>query len=693
VTSFFRDKDAFAALTKKALAPMLEGKKPEAVIRIWVPGCATGEEAYSIAMILLETMETLGKGNSVQVFGTDIDSAAVEYARAAEYPDSIAADVSQERLKRFFVKGKNTYRIKKHVRDMIVFAVQDLIKDPPFSRVDLVSCRNVLIYMDQVLQKKILPMFHYTLTEGASLFLGTSESIGEFADLFAPVDTKWKVFRRKGGTVDRDAGYPVMPFYTNLEPTRAEAGRTPAGADIRHLAEKVILTEYAPPCVLVNKKHEILYFYGRTDLYLSLPTGEPTYNVLRMAREELRYKLSTSLHRAEKEKRTVVSEGLKMRHDGGLTTFDLVVRPLAEPKSLQGLTMVVFEARPAPERPSGKAAGKKKARTAAGEDPRIAALEQELKSAREYLQTTIEELETSNEELQSTNEELQSSNEELQSSNEELETSKEEMQSTNEELETVNAELQSKVDELSRANDDLDNLLSSTNLATIFLDTELRIKRFTPAATGIFNLIKTDVNRPISDITAKLVDENLRKDAGEVLGTLGHKEAEVQTTDGSWFTMRILPYRTLENMIDGVVITFAGISELKRARTSAEEARTYAEGIVDTVREPLLILDGDLRVVSANRSFFKTFRVAQEETEGSLVYELGNHQWDIPKLRELLETILPRSSEFNDFTVEHDFPTIGRKKMLLNARRIYEEEKKTLLILLAIEDVTERSDT
>jgi two-component system CheB/CheR fusion protein len=395
----------------------------------------------------------------------------------------------------------------------------------------------------------------------------------------------------------------------------------------------------------------------------------------------------------EKEKRTVVSEGMQIRHDGWLTTFDLVVRPLAEPKSLQGLTMVVFEARPAGERPSGKAAGKKKARAATGEDSRIAALEQELKSTKEYLQTTVEELETSNEELKSTNEELQSTNEELQSSNEELETSKEEMQSTNEELETVNTELQSKVDELSRANDDLDNLLSSTKIATIFLDTDLRIKRFTPAVTGIFNLIKTDLNRPISDITAKLVDENLRKDAGEVLGTLGHKEAEVQTTDGSWFAMRILPYRTLENMIDGVVITFAEISELKRARTSAEEARTYAEGVVNTVREPLLILDGDLRVVSANSSFLKTFRVRREETAGSLVFELGNHQWDIPKLRELLETILPRSSEFNDFTVEHDFPTIGRKKMLLNARRIYQEGKKTLLILLAIEDITERSDT
>jgi two-component system CheB/CheR fusion protein len=384
-----------------------------------------------------------------------------------------------------------------------------------------------------------------------------------------------------------------------------------------------------------------------------------------MAREELRYKLSTSLHRAEKEKRTVVSEGMKIRHDGGLTTFDLVVRPLAEPKSLLGLTMVVFEARPAGERPSGKAAGKKKARAATGEDSRIAALEQELKSTKEYLQTTVEELETSNEELKS----------------------------TNEELETVNTELQSKVDELSRANDDLDNLLSSTKIATIFLDTDLRIKRFTPAVTGIFNLIKTDLNRPISDITAKLVDENLRKDAGEVLGTLGHKEAEVQTTDGSWFAMRILPYRTLENMIDGVVITFAEISELKRAKTAADEARTYAEGVVNTVREPLLILDGDLRVVSANSSFLKTFRVRREETAGSLVFELGNHQWDIPKLRELLETILPRSSEFNDFTVEHDFPTIGRKKMLLNARRIYQEGKKTLLILLAIEDITERSHT
>jgi len=608
----------------------------------------------------------------------------VEFARAGVYPESIAADVSAKRLNRFFTKINSSYAVKKQVRETVVFAEQNLIKDPPFSKLDFLSCRNVLIYMDAVLQRQVLPLFHYVLNHDGVLFLGTSESIGEYADYFLPVSTKWKVFRRKGIPAEKVA-HPALPFYDKTAGLqRVEKGRISTDANIRHLAESLILQDYAPACVLLNNKHEIIYFHGKTDMFLSTPTGEPSFDILKMAREDLRYHLSTLIHKAGKEKKTVSIKAVEFKHGNQIRSVDVIIRPLIDKVFMPGLMMVIFDDRIQKQEPSGKI---KKKEAALRKDPRISSLEQELESTREYLQTTIEELETSNEELKSTNEELQSTNEELQSTNEEMETSKEELQSTNEELETVNSELQSKLNELSRANNDLNNLLASTEIGTIFLDTELNISRFTPFMTRVFNLIQSDIGRPISDITSKVSYKDIMQDSRKVLDTLAAREQEIQTLEGEWLNMRIMPYRTVDNVIDGVVITFVDITEARRIKDEIRKAKQFAESIVDSIREPLLVLDSRLRVVSASRSFYRTFKVLPEDTEHRYVYELGQREWNIPALRKLMEEILSEKKAFQDYIIEHDFPSIGKKKMILNAAKLFKEEE---MILLVFEDITGR---
>ena len=562
VTNFFRDSEAFEVLKSMVIPELLKNGKLENPLRIWVAGCATGEEAFSIAIILAEVMDKLRKHFNIQIFASDIDNEALDVARMAVYPDSIAADVSAERLKRFFTKEDSTYRIKKQIRDMIVFANQNLIKDPPFSRLDMVCCRNLMIYMEPVLQKKILPLFHYTLNPQGILFLGTSESIGEFSHLFSAIDHKWKIFKHKEYAVDNVGDYPRTPFYDVLPTLQGlEEKRVPTVADIHNLAERVILDNYAPPCVLINAKYEILHFIGQTDNYLAPPTGRASFNILNMAREGLKYKLSTALHNAAKQNSTVFSTGIKIKRNNHFRRIDLVVRPLTETGFTKGYMLVMFEDKTLPDPVQEKKIVAKQI-----VDPYLLSLEKELESTKEYLQATNEELETSNEELKSTNEELQSVNEELQSTNEELETSKEELQSTNEELVTVNAELQKKVDELSTANNDINNLLASTDIGTIFLDTNLCIKRFTPPINKLFNLIQTDIDRPIGDITSNIELYDLVDRAQKVLDTLVRQEWELQDKNGNWYSMRIMPYRTVDNVIDGVVVTFVDINKLKQIR-------------------------------------------------------------------------------------------------------------------------------
>jgi two-component system CheB/CheR fusion protein len=696
VTNFFRDPEGFESLKQKALPQLLKDKPNGYSVRAWVPGCSSGEEAYSVAILLRECMAELKRTFNVQIFGTDLDTDAINAARLGIYPNSISVDVSPDRLKRFFRKENNAYRIKKEIREMLVFAPQDIVKDPPFTKLDLLCCRNLLIYLNSELQKKLLPIFHYSLRPDGILFLGSSETTGGFVDLFAVIDKRWKIYKRKESASATRAivEFPV-PRGPDRDPEMQVAERatgTIREVNLSKLIEKTLLENFAPPCVITNEKGDIFYIHGRTGKYLEPAPGKARWNILEMAREGLKLRLPSAMRKAKSQKKAVTYESLQVKGNGSVQCINLTVKLMGDQEALEGLMMVVFEdmapAREAKPAKTKRSQGKKA-------DERIGALEEELQYTKENLQSTIEELETSNEELKSTNEELQSTNEELQSANEELETSKEELQSLNEELVTVNTELEGKIDELSVTNNDMKNLLDSIAIPTLFLDNDLCVKRFTKDAGEVINLIHTDIGRPISHIVSKLKYNELVKDARGVLKNLAYREQEVESKDGRWYLMRIMPYRTVDNVIDGVVITFSDIHEQKmatesiqRLSQSLEEARDYADSIINTVREPLVVLDGDLRVISANRSFYDSFRVKPKETRGELLYDLGNRQWDIPRLRELLGVMIPKDSVFEDFEVEHEFPGIGFKKMLLNARKFIHKGVGKELILLAIEDVT-----
>lgn len=685
VTSFFRDPGVFEVLAEKVIPDILAHNDESRPIRVWVPGCGTGEEAVSLAMLFVEGAERLKKHLNLQIFATDIDPEAVQRARAAEYSEAIGAEVSPERLKRFFTKKDHSYKLKSEIRDMIIFAVQDIVTDPPFAGLDLVSCRNLLIYLDTALQGKVLSLFHYTLNPNGYMLLGTSESIGEYSDLFAPVDVKSKIFRAKKVLFQRAVINLPIGDVAGSGP-KYHGGDLHKVMDVRGIVEKALLNEYAPACVLIDENYDILYFQGQTDRYLSPPQGAPTFNLLKIVSASLRQRLSAALHKAFQQGGSTTFHGVRIKEHEGSGTVEVAIRPLQKSPDGPKLAMIVFE-----DKPSPAAARKEKKRSEANaptDDPRITLLEQELRDTRENLQATIEQLEGANEELKSMNEELQSTNEELQSMNEEMMTAKEEQQSANEELTTVNAELESRVNELTEVNDDISNLFASTDIGTIFMDSRLLIRRFTPSMTRFFNLIPADVGRSIMDIRSKVAYDDLHKDAQAVLATLQSRGRELQAEDGKWFSMHILPYRTRANRIDGVVATFVDITERKMAEQRMSEARLFAESIIDTVRESLLVLDSDLRVISANRSFYRRFQTTREETENKSIYDLGNGRWNIPRLRELLEKIVDENTSFEDFEVEQDFPSIGLVKLLLNARRLPGGDQQPERVLLAIEDVT-----
>ncbi len=589
VTNFFRDPKAFESI-REPIAKLFAGKPSGGTVRAWVPACSTGEEAYSLAIMLHEHANSLKQSFQVQVFATDIDPDAVEKARTGVYPESIAADVSQERLKQFFTQESSSYRIRKTIRDLVVFAKQDIIKDPPFSKVDLISCRNLLIYMEPELQKKILPMFYYALNQEGYLFLGGSETVGEYIDLFSTEDKKWKIYRRRSDAPARAAPYtPALIKETRLLQAVHPVDRG-TGADIRELAERALLDEYTPACAFINADYEVLYVHGHTARYLELAPGEASLNILRMAREELKPALIAAVRKAVAQKEAVRNKGVQVKVDGDTHVVDLVVQPVKKPESAKGLLMVIFEEATAESRQS---AGSEQG-TVTDKDQRIADLEHELGTTKEYVQAATEELETSNEELKSTNEEMQSSNEELQSTNEELETSKEELQSVNEELVTVNTELQNKIEELSLLNNDMNNLLASTGIGTIFVDHMLVLQRFTPSAAKVINLIPTDVGRPVSHIVPRfLTYDTMAQDIKTVLDTLVPREEEVQTREGQWFLMRIQPYRTAENVIEGAVLTFVDITGQKAVRQALQEKEVQLRLLVENMGDMISSMTPD----------------------------------------------------------------------------------------------------
>jgi two-component system CheB/CheR fusion protein len=632
VTKFFRDPEVFKALEEKIIPKLFIDKAADAVIRVWSPGCSTGEEAYSLAILLQEHLEALKQRFQVQIFATDIDSQSIATARTGVYPASIATDISPERLARFFSADPDgsSYRIHKGIRDMLVFSEQDIIKDPPFSKLDLISCRNLLIYMDGDLQKKLVPLFHYALKPGGFLFLGTSESVGDFGSLFAVLDRKSKLYHRKsdfhGG--QRAALGRFLPPMMALDPEVSQAqGETTTAKKLplRELTEQALLQQVAPVGALVNGKGDVFYLHGRTGLYLEPAPGEPgVNNILKMAREGLRHELTTALHKAAGTKDFVRCPGLRVKSNGDFTTVNLTIGPVATGRSATTkeppLYLVILEQVRSVDPEQMRQAAPHI--TAGADSPvsdidaDIAALKQELRAKEEYLQTSNEELETSNEELKSSNEEMQSVNEELQSTNEELETSKEELQSVNEELATVNSELQTKVADLSRANNDMNNLLAGTGIATVFVDHGLRILRFTPAASVFINLILSDVGRPVGHIVSNLVGySSLVADTQAVLNTLIPKEVSVQTTAGQWYKMNIQPYRTLENVIEGAVITFVDISETKRAKEALRKANELLlQALV--ARDPnvaITVQDLDGRILAWNPAAVRMYGWSEAE--------------------------------------------------------------------------------
>ena len=562
VTQFFRDPEAFEALRHRILPKYLEDKPSGYPLRIWVPGCGSGEEAYSLAIVLTECLEELKREMKIQIFGTDINGEAIVFARGGVYSGNIAGDVSADRLRRFFAKDNGNYRIKKEIREMVIFADQDLAKDPPFTKLDLLSCRNLLIYLEPDLQNRLLPVFHYSLKPEGILFLGTSETIGKFPDLFEVVDKRWKVFRSKKTIPSiQEELWTSLPWaQPHIGRGETEETRKPKAVDIAALAQKTLMDKFAPPSALVNDKGDILYIHGQTGKYLEPAQGHASFNILDMAREGVRYELRSGIHFAVTKMKERRYQALQVKTNGEYQPVNLTVRPIGSPNGeVLGIVLVSFE----DVIPTDQGPGIKKKKPAGEQTKRIEEMEQEIRYTHETLQATIEELQAANEELKSTNEELQSTNEEFQSTNEELETSREELQSVNEELVTLNSELQAKIDQLSQTETDMKILLENTHIGIIFLDNRLCIKRFTSEATKVFNLIPGDVGRPLHDIRYNFEYEDVEREARLVLDDLQAKEMEIPSRDGRWYLMRIIPYRAAENIIDGVVLTFTDTTQLR----------------------------------------------------------------------------------------------------------------------------------
>lgn len=683
VTNFFRDPEAFEVLEKLILPKLCKDKPDDYVFRVWVPACASGEEAYSIAILLCELMNKTKQQFQVQIYSTDLDDDAIATARAAIYPASISLDVSPERLHNFFQKHEAGYRIKKEVREMVVFAIQDVIKDPPFTRMDLISCRNLMIYMETALQSRLIPMFHYALKSEGVLFLSPSESIGNHTELFSPIDRKWKFYHainRKTST-HHMINSPFMWADKNHHQAPEQVMAKTKEIDFAELSRKLLIKYFAPASIITNVKGDIVYVHGETGKYLRPAPGHASLNIIEMARDGLEVELRNGIHAMAKGT-AIYKTQIQYKFNDEPATVSLCVRQLPVVDSNDGLLLVSFE-------DVAVIASKSKRKPAAkpADIARIEDLEHELSYTKENLYATIEEQQAANEEFKSTNEELQSTNEELQSVNEELETSKEELQSVNEELITVNSELQAKIEHLASAQNDIKNLHDNINIATIFLDTSMLIRRFTRDASKIYRLVASDVGRLLADIKCDLVDEDILAQAESVLETLIPVEREVCSNKGDWYLLRIQPYRTLDNVIDGVVMTFTDITSRINTEELVKEARELAESIVNTIREPILVLNSKLKVISTNKAFCDLFHVTIKDTVGHKVYELGNHQWDIPALRKLLETILPQEQVLNDYLVEHNFPGIGRRKILLNGRCIVNKSGEPSLILLAMIEV------
>ncbi|MBF0367802.1 MAG: PAS domain-containing protein [Oligoflexia bacterium] len=668
VSSFFRDPTVWSYLKSNVIPDLILKCQPGQVLRAWIPGCSTGEEAYSLAIIFKEVLERSksNSGVSLQIFATDIDSVAIEEARRGIFKNNVVAEVTSERLARFFIKTEEGYRANADIREMIIFASHNIIMDPPFTKLDILSCRNLLIYLENELQKKLLSLFHYSLNPGGLLTLGSAETIGHQTDLFLPVEVKFRIYKRSEtfagqGLID----FPSSFSYTKLDRSCFATTPTKTVENIQMLADQLILQQYAPASVLANDKGDILYINGRTGKYLEPATGKVNWNILVMVRDELRAEFPAGFRKAIRQKEAVVLHKFRDEDGGKKQAVDVTIQSIERPDALKGLVLITFSDAATPiiaERPPllNRSLGKKHAKSlpSSNSSNYEHELERELQRSRQELQSTIEEMQTSQEELKSTNEELQSTNEELQSTNEELTTSKEEMQSLNEELQTVNLELQNKVDDYSRINNDMKNLLNSFDVATLFLDKQLNIRRYTNQATRIFKMITSDVGRPFTDLVTDLDCPNLAEYAQDVLHTLVFQEREVSTRDGRSFNMRIMPYRTLDDHIDGVVITFVDIS--KSARSEVESKRN--QGLMESLFESLFDKMDWVNVFAVSTTYqYLYFNRAHKSTMKSLYscdIELGMNFLDCissEKQKDTIKVNLERAFDGEYFIAKEEF--------------------------------------
>jgi two-component system CheB/CheR fusion protein len=686
VTEFFRDPGTFELLSTTVFPVILKDHKPDNPIRIWVPGCSTGEEVYSIGICLSEYLEQINGNFPVQLFGTDISDRAIAAARTGKYGDAITAVVSPERLKRFFIKQEQGgYQIARSIRDCCIFSRHDLTRDVPLSKMDLISCRNLLIYLGSILQRRAIATFSYALQPAGCLILGHSESLGSLADHFIPLDREHKIFKRNLSVQQPRLEFEPGRIHSSIAPPPPQLKGEDATAALDREADRLLAEDYAPGSLLVDAKHEVVKFRGNVAAYLATPSGDASLDLFRLVREDLAATVQTAFSEAATRNATVRKEHVRIRRNDnpeqdGKDEINVVVRPLTKPGTERHF-LVLFEEQ---LQQDGRELGQKRTASSFGAPERD--LAEELATTRTYLQSLIEELRTANEEAQSSNEELQSTNEELQ-------TAKEELQSTNEELTTTNDEMKSRNNELSQVNNDLLNLLGSLQVPIVMLSKELRIRRFTPLAEKTLNLIPTDVGRPISDLKPRINVPDLEQLLAKVVYSLTALEQEVQDREGHWYSMRINPYRVGDNQVEGAVLQLLDIDQLKRTVEAAEHARNYSETIFGTVREPLVVLDGEFRVQTANQSFFETFGGSSQEIVNRGFFELHDRRWDSPKIHELLDGLVAADDSNvlppQDIEIEQDIKGAGRRTFQLNARFL-KKGRCEGQILLALADVTDR---
>ncbi len=680
VTSFFRDREPFEVLKSQILPAILQGKRPGAPIRIWVPACSTGEEAYSVAITLIEALDDRTHDYRIQIFATDLDHESIEHARRGTYPESISLDVSPERLQRFFVRKEDGYRIGRRVRDMVVFSVQNMVKDAPFSRLDLVTCRNLLIYLQPVLQKRVLVILHYALNPAGYLMLGTSETVGDSSELFSVVDRSNKIYMSKALT---PVGFVDLKFGSNAPEKppviQPGAGFRPA-ASVGAIADRKILEMFGPPGVVVNEELEILHFRGRTGAYLDPAPGAASLNILRLARTDIQPDLRRVLRDALSQNAPVEAE-CKINEAGKQRAFRLQVVPISEPETQARCLLVLFH-EPASEEP--RPPPPQDLDPSSPLNNRIQELERELLVTKEYLQSTIEELEGANEEQKSANEELQSANEELQSTNEELETSKEELQSANEELTTVNDELQMRMTEQQQTLDDLHNVMGGVDNAVIITGMDFKIRRFTLAAERTFNLTASDVGRSVNQLGGFFGGLRLEHLCAEVIESLTPLTRELLGSDQRWYSLRIAPYRTLEHSITGALVVFADIDLKKRALQLGQDVREYANMFLDVSAQPLLLVGENLRVVWASTRLCELFALEPGQVSPLGLSLLRVGPWAERALSEKMEGLQTIGASFSDLELECDLPRTGKATLRIAGRRVPPIGGEQVLVLLSL---------